>query len=66
MLELDYLLQNFINTQYEILGPADLKAFQHLLETPDALLLEYLMGRTIPVDPVFCDVIQKIRAAVTY
>lgn len=66
MLELDYLLQNFLDTQYERLSPADLQAFQKLLETPDALLLEYLLEKTIPVDPKFCDVIQKIRAAVTH
>jgi succinate dehydrogenase flavin-adding protein (antitoxin of CptAB toxin-antitoxin module) len=66
MLELDYLLQNFLDTQYECLSPDDLQAFQKLLETPDTLLLEYLMERTVPVDPGFCDVIQKIRAAITH
>lgn len=66
MLELDYLLQNYLDTHYESFAPADSAAFQKLLDTPDALLLEYLLGRTIPIDPIICDVITKIRAAVTY
>ena len=66
MLELDYLLQNYLHKHYESFTLADNVAFQQLLDTPDALLLEYLMGRTVPVDPVISDVIQKIRAAVTH
>jgi antitoxin CptB len=66
MLELDYLLQNYLHKHYESFTHADSAAFQQLLDTPDALLLEYLLGRTIPVDPVIRDVIQKIRAAVTH
>ncbi|WP_455211587.1 FAD assembly factor SdhE [Kaarinaea lacus] len=65
MLELDYLLQNYLDRHYASFTAADMAAFQNLLDTPDALLLEYLMARTIPVDPVIRDVIQKIRAAVT-
>lgn len=66
MLELDYLLQNYLNKHYESFTRTDSAVFQQLLDTPDALLLEYLMGRTVPVDPEVRDVIQKIRAAVTH
>jgi succinate dehydrogenase flavin-adding protein (antitoxin of CptAB toxin-antitoxin module) len=66
MLELDYLLQNYLHKHFESFTAADTAAFQKLLDTPDALLLEYLMQRTIPVDPVIRDVIQKVRAAVTH
>lgn len=66
MLELDYLLQNYLDTRNEGFSPEDLAAFQKLLDTPDPLLLEYLLGKTIPVDPVILDAVQKIRAAVTH
>jgi len=65
MAELDFLLQNFLEKNYETASPADLLAFQKLLETPDALLLEYLLRGTVPVDPLTRDVVQKIRSAVT-
>ncbi|KPJ90041.1 MAG: hypothetical protein AMJ53_15040 [Gammaproteobacteria bacterium SG8_11] len=66
MLELDYLLQNYLHKHYESFTPADMMAFEKLLDTPDALLLEYLMGRSTSVDPVIRDVIQKVRAAITH
>ena len=66
MLELDYLLQNYLQKRYASFTAEDKVAFEKLLDTPDALLLEYLMARTIPVDPEICDVIQKIRAAVAH
>lgn len=65
MAELDYLLQNYLLKKYDSFTPADLSTFQKLLETPDALLLEFLVRGTIPVDPVTRDVVKKIRAAVT-
>lgn len=63
MLELDYLLQNFLQKNYSKLTPIELESFGNLLQTPDALLLEYLMGRTIPLDPGINHVVQKIRNA---
>lgn len=63
MLELDYLLQTFLQKNYSRLTAPELESFRKLLETPDALLLEYLMGRTIPVDPQINHVVQKIRTA---
>ena len=66
MLELDYLLQNYLDNRYASFTPTDLEAFQRLLDVPDNLLLEYLLGKTQPVDSVIFDAVQKIRAAVTH
>jgi antitoxin CptB len=66
MAELDFLLQNYLEKKYDTFSAADLDAFQKLLDTPDPLLLEYLVKDSVPVDPVTRDVVQKIRAAVTY
>jgi antitoxin CptB len=65
MAELDFLLQNYLESNFHTFSLADLSAFQNLLETPDALLLEYLLKDSVPVDPVTSDVVKKIRAAVT-
>ena len=66
MAELDFLLQNYLEKNYESLSAADLIVFQKLLDTPDALLLEYLLRTTVPVDPDTSNVVKKIRAAVAY
>ncbi len=50
MLELDAMLQAFMEKAYDELTESQRKAFEILLQTPDQLLLEYLMGRTIPID----------------
>jgi antitoxin CptB len=65
MAELDFLLQNYLEKNYQAFSAADLSAFQKLLDIPDALLLEYLLRGSVPVDPVTYDVVKKIRAAVT-
>jgi len=61
MLELDSLLQGFYQQHIESLSPHQLSSFETLLTSPDDLLLEYLMGRTIPMDAGIADVVRKIR-----
>ena len=61
MLELDSLLQEFFKQQIDELDGSELSAFEMLLKSPDDLLLEYLMGRTVPVDMELANVIVKIR-----
>jgi antitoxin CptB len=65
MLELDCLLQDFLESGYETLSIAELQAFQDLLSYPDPLLLEYVMGRMQPSDRAIADVVAKIRCTVT-
>lgn len=61
MKELDVLLEDFLEHQYDLLGLGERQAFEILLGYPDPLLLEYLMGRMMPVDKGIADVVIKIR-----
>ena len=61
MLELDILLQTFVTTAVQFLNQIELEAFKRLLSQPDNLLLEYLMGRTVPLDKEVARVVEQIR-----
>lgn len=61
MRELDELLQGFLQNGYDALDAQGRATFEELLTTHDNLLLEYLMGRTVPVDPQTAHVVAKIR-----
>jgi antitoxin CptB len=62
MLELDLVLQNFLECQYDRVTPDERRAFETLLHYPDALLLEYVMGRVIPADRQLANVVIRLRA----
>ncbi len=61
MLELDDLLQGFLEHAYDGLNARERASFESLLGCHDNLLLEYLMGRTVPVDPDTAHAVKKIR-----
>jgi len=61
MLELDSLLRGFLDHSYLDLDDRERKFFEQLLTQNDNLLLEYLMGRTVPMDPDTAHVVKKIR-----
>ncbi len=61
MLELDWLLQDFLERDYGSLSNNERDAFNVLLAYPDQLLLEYLMGRMVPTDPTLAHVVRRIR-----
>lgn len=63
MLELDLVLQDFLDHHYEQADPAEQRAFESLLKYPDPLLLEYIMGHMLPTDPVLARVVARLRAA---
>jgi len=63
MLELDDMLQGFLNHGFNDLTQNEHNQFESLLACHDNLLLEYLMGRTVPADPDTANVVNKIRAA---
>ena len=62
MLELDILLKDFISEGYDSLQQSERKAFKILLEYPDAVLLDLLMGKSIAADQGIASVIKKIRS----
>ena len=63
MLELDLLLLGFMEQGYDRLDAGSQSVFQTLLEYPDAVLLELLMGRAASTDPEVSRVVRSIRAA---
>jgi antitoxin CptB len=63
MRELDLLLQGWFDSSAATMTAAERAAFVRLLEYPDALLFEYLMGRSKPSDRELVDVVRRIREA---
>lgn len=61
MLEVDLLLNGFLDRAYVSLSDADKDYFAALLEYPDQVLMEWLMGRERPADPDLAHVVEHIR-----
>ena len=63
MLELDLLLQGFLDTAYGDLAEDQQRTFCRILEYQDHLLLDWLVGEVIPADPEVRGLVQRIRSA---
>ena len=63
MLELDLMLQNFVEKRYADLPIKTKKAFHQLLQCQDQFLLDYLMGQDTPNDKDVADVAKQVRDA---
>ncbi len=61
MLELDLLLQGFLDRGYSQLDDVQKRLFVSLLELPDQTLIEYLLGSSEIEQKEFVDVIERIR-----
>jgi len=61
MLELDLLLNSFLHNKYQELELSARQAFEQLLEYPDAVLYDLLMGHSVTADQEIADVVKKIR-----
>jgi len=61
MLELDEFLLSFLDKKYKSLSHEKKQTFEQILDLPDQLLLDYLLGQTRPIDMDVADVIQQIR-----
>ena len=64
MLELDLMLQPFVEKDYPALSDTSRAAFRKLLTYPDQELLEFLMGNKIPGNREVANVTDKIRQAI--
>lgn len=62
MLELDLLLNNFVDKQAEVLSPQQQAAFELLLSYPDQTLHELLMGNAVSSDPAVAAIVTQIRS----
>ncbi len=63
MLELDLLLRDFLECGYAGLDDPQRRCFDRMLDYPDAVLLEWLMGRIRPADKDVARLVEQIRAA---
>jgi antitoxin CptB len=63
MRELDVLLLGFLEQRYPQLGTGDIDSFTRLLEYPDNVLLEWLLGHMVPSDRDVAHIVQEIRHA---
>lgn len=63
MLELDLLLRDFMDTAFAQLSEKERGLFAALLDYPDPVLFDVLMGHLTPADREIGNVVEKIRAA---
>jgi antitoxin CptB len=63
MLELDLLLKAFLEQGYQDLDDPGQQRFDAMLDYPDAVLLEWFMGRIRPTDKDVAQIVEKIRSA---
>ena len=62
LLELDLVLQRFLERRFEALEPNDRRLFDELLDAPDNDLLDMALGRAEPA-PRYRAVVEMLRAA---
>lgn len=62
LLELDLLLQKFIERDYPSLSDREHAALARLLDTPDPELLDYCFGHAQPDDAELRELVRKIAA----
>ena len=63
MLELDLMLETFVEKRYADLPIKAKYAFHQLLKCQDQFLLDYLMGQDVPTDKDVADVAKQVRDA---
>ena len=66
LLELDIMLENFLDHGYAELTLDEQLLFNELLNFPDQELLEYLLGQRHPESLPIADVVQRIRNTPAY
>jgi antitoxin CptB len=63
MLELDLLLNRFLDLGYEGLDDAERADFNRLLAYQDQVLHDWFMGNAVPADGAMRDLVRRIREA---
>jgi antitoxin CptB len=61
LLELDVVLQRFLDQEYQCLSPEEQAAFTDLLARPDDALLGYLNGVHEPPENELKAIVKKLR-----
>jgi antitoxin CptB len=60
MLELDLVLEPFVNSRYETLSAADRCRFQRLMQCEDQDLYDWLLQREQPPEEEFARIVERI------
>jgi antitoxin CptB len=63
MLELDLVLNRFLDSGFPALDAAGVADFQKLLSLPDTTLLDVVMGRSQLADPQLEAMAERVRTA---
>jgi succinate dehydrogenase flavin-adding protein (antitoxin of CptAB toxin-antitoxin module) len=61
MKELDLLLERFARGELPHSGPEYRRTLARLLELPDPMLVDYLLGQAIPPEPALAELVLSIR-----
>ena len=61
MLELDFLLERFLDERYPHASAAERTAFQELLSLQDPVLNEWLVTASSAPEPEFQEIVSRIR-----
>ena len=64
MKELDVLLERFAKGMLPAASHEERQVFERLLQLPDPMLVDYLLGQVIPEDAELACLIQQITASV--
>ena len=64
LLELDILLERFMETEFDRLIDAELAVLVEILDLPDQEFLAILNGKEAAPNPLFVPLLEKIRSAV--
>ena len=62
LLELDLILQRFLERRFERLDAQEKALFGELLDHPDPDLLDWALGRSEPAEPRYSNVVRLLRA----
>ena len=62
MLELDLLLNNFVDKKIDLLSSKQKQSFELLLSYPDQTLLDLLLGNSVSSDAEIASLVQQIQS----
>jgi antitoxin CptB len=65
MKELDVLLERFARRELPNASPEQRQTLERLLELPDPVLVDYLLGQAIPPDPMLAELVQRIATSLS-
>ena len=64
MKELDVLLERFAKERLPTASPEERRMFERLLQLPDPVLVDYLLGQVIPADAELAQLLECVAASV--